>query len=338
MRKLALKEKFQNEALRSSQKALETKLREERARTGGLAAEIESLMAELLRSKRRVISWDQYDAAYQVWKGYKKKYIDRHEALKIIGDKYGVRSFFLLYPFYKIIKPFWKFKTFLIPKKKPFMPITHRKYQKYAKEAINLGGHKVLKTDTWNETQLDLPIKADAYLELDNYRVHRALSSGYNVIQGDIRQIPFPDGEFGTVIDLSTIDHIPDYEKAIQEYHRVLKNDGTALIVAWLSTWRPWPTEEKWGGKQYWFKAGEFRDTLGKYFEIIRASCKSPSTSFRRRPESRFFKIFWTPDVTGVTVSLSFARGSSESKISRNTRETNSSLVFSSRRNENTLH
>ncbi|MGP7981785.1 MAG: hypothetical protein ACLPRH_17715, partial [Syntrophobacteraceae bacterium] len=41
-----------------------------------------------------------------------------------------------------------------------------------------------------------------------------------------------------------------------------------------------------------------------------RASCKSPSTSFRRRPESRFFKVHWTADVTGVTVLLSSARGS----------------------------
>jgi ubiquinone/menaquinone biosynthesis C-methylase UbiE len=150
------------------------------------------------------------------------------------------------------------------------MRITYQKYQQHAKEAIDLGGHKVLKTDTWNEIAMNLPIKADAYLELDSYRVQRALSSGYNTIQGDIRQIPFPDGEFGTVIDLSTIDHIPDYEKAIQEYHRVLKNGGIVLIVAWLSTWRLWPTEANWGGKQYYFKAGEFRDAVEKYFEIIR--------------------------------------------------------------------
>jgi len=274
LRKLALKleQKLQNEAVRSAQKALETEFRETRARAGGLAVQIESHRAELLRCKRRVISWDEYeDAYYQVWKEYKKKYIGRHEALEIIGGEYGVRSFLLLYPFYKLIKLFWKnFKTSLVRKQKRFESITHLKYQLYAKQAINLRGYKVLKTDTWNETVMNLPIKADAYLELDNYRVQQALSSGYNTIQGDIRQIPFPDGEFRTVIDLSTIDHIPDYEKAIQEYHRVLKNDGIALIVAWLSTWRPSPIEENWGGTQYWFKASEFRDTLEKYFEITR--------------------------------------------------------------------
>ncbi len=87
--------------------------KEEHAHAGGSAAEIEPFRAELLRSKRRVIDWNRYDAAYQVWKEYRKKRIQRHEALKIIRDKYGVRSFFLLYPFRKTVKPFQKLKRFL---------------------------------------------------------------------------------------------------------------------------------------------------------------------------------------------------------------------------------
>ncbi len=58
-----------------------------------------------------------YDAAYQVWKEYKKKHIGRHEALEIIGDQYGVRSFFLLYPFYKTVKPFRKLKKWVMCRK-----------------------------------------------------------------------------------------------------------------------------------------------------------------------------------------------------------------------------
>src|SRR5208337_2377479 len=95
----------QNEALRSYQKAL--------------AVEIDSLRAELSRSKnafgsrlgrflRRIISWNKYDAAYQIWKEYKKKRISRHAALKAIKDNYGVTSFFLFYPLYKTVKPFAK--------------------------------------------------------------------------------------------------------------------------------------------------------------------------------------------------------------------------------------
>ena len=87
--------------------------KKEQGRAGGSAAEIESLGVELVESKRRAISWDQYDAAYEVWKRYKKQNIDRHEALQIIGDKYGVRAFFLLYPLYKIVRPFLKLKRSL---------------------------------------------------------------------------------------------------------------------------------------------------------------------------------------------------------------------------------
>lgn len=61
----------------------------------------------------RITSWNKYDAVYQVWKEYKKQHIDRHEALKIIGDEYGVRSFFLLYPLYTAAKPFLKCKRFI---------------------------------------------------------------------------------------------------------------------------------------------------------------------------------------------------------------------------------
>ena len=54
------------------------------------------------------INWKNYDDAYQVWKKYKRENIDRHQALTIINEKYGVRLFFLLYPLYKIVRPFRK--------------------------------------------------------------------------------------------------------------------------------------------------------------------------------------------------------------------------------------
>ena len=57
----------------------------------------------------RSISWKNYDDAYQVWKDCRRGNIERHQALKIIGDKYGVRLFFTVYPLYKIVKPFRKF-------------------------------------------------------------------------------------------------------------------------------------------------------------------------------------------------------------------------------------
>ncbi|MGO8944857.1 MAG: glycosyltransferase family 4 protein [Syntrophobacteraceae bacterium] len=63
----------------------------------------------LRRFLARSISWKNYDDAYQVWKDCRRGNIERHQALKIIGDKYGVRLFFTVYPLYKIVKPFRKF-------------------------------------------------------------------------------------------------------------------------------------------------------------------------------------------------------------------------------------
>ncbi len=65
-----------------------------------------------LRKFRKLnISWKNYDDAYQIWKKYKMGNIKRHHALQRIGYIYGVRPFFLLYPFYKTVKPFRKLAT-----------------------------------------------------------------------------------------------------------------------------------------------------------------------------------------------------------------------------------
>jgi len=116
--------KAETERLRaevSKLRALQSSLREERARADEFAGQVDLLKAELRRltnsvgfrlgrSLGRIISWNRYDAAYQVWKEFKRGNIGRDEALEIIGDEYGVRAFFLLYPLYKIAKPFQKLK------------------------------------------------------------------------------------------------------------------------------------------------------------------------------------------------------------------------------------
>ncbi len=75
-----------------------------------LAGTLDRMQAMFLR---KPVSWVEYDAAYYVWKEYRKRHISRHEALEAVGKICGVRLFFFLYPLYKAAKPIWKCKRFL---------------------------------------------------------------------------------------------------------------------------------------------------------------------------------------------------------------------------------
>lgn len=138
----------------------------------------------------------------------------------------------------------------------------HKKYQLLVNDLKPNG--IILKTDTWNEVETKYPIEADYYLEIDEERVVKAKNIGFNAYQGDIRALPFEDEVFDTLIDLSTIDHIKDYEIALNEYSRVLKKGGKAIIVAWFGDIKP---VMEYYGMQYWFNQKEFESKLP--FNII---------------------------------------------------------------------
>jgi SAM-dependent methyltransferase len=56
-----------------------------------------------------------------------------------------------------------------------------------------------------------------------------------HVVQADIRALPFRAGSFDAVLDLSTLDHVPEagVADAIDEYRRVLRESGVLLVVFW---------------------------------------------------------------------------------------------------------
>ena len=82
----------------------------DRAGQGHPAGSLGRMQARFLR---KPVSWMEYDAAYCVWKEYRKGHISWHEALEGIGKIYDVRVFFLLYPLYKAAKPIRKCGRFL---------------------------------------------------------------------------------------------------------------------------------------------------------------------------------------------------------------------------------
>jgi SAM-dependent methyltransferase len=54
---------------------------------------------------------------------------------------------------------------------------------------------------------------------------------GVDVV-ADVEDLPYPDGSFGTVIALSTFEHVPRFWRAFDEAHRVLRPDGALLFAS----------------------------------------------------------------------------------------------------------
>jgi SAM-dependent methyltransferase len=60
----------------------------------------------------------------------------------------------------------------------------------------------------------------------------RATEPSLRFVAGDMRAMPFSDGEFGAVVALGSVEHDPEGPTAaLSEFHRVLRPGGVALIT-----------------------------------------------------------------------------------------------------------
>ena len=50
-------------------------------------------------------------------------------------------------------------------------------------------------------------------------------------VVGDMREIPFADGSFASVLSVQSIEHVPDHRRVLGEVTRVLEPTGTAIFV-----------------------------------------------------------------------------------------------------------
>lgn len=116
--------------------------------------------------------------------------------------------------------------------------------------------------------------------------VGRAHNPGLRLIQADFRHLPFEDESFDYVVSFGAVEHDVDGpEKALREFHRVLRPSGTLMCsVPCLNLYRtlayPWLMARKWlkcrevlrrlwGKKapfvfyEYMWSPGEYRAILG---------------------------------------------------------------------------
>ncbi|KXK29102.1 MAG: Ubiquinone/menaquinone biosynthesis C-methyltransferase UbiE [Candidatus Hinthialibacteria bacterium OLB16] len=66
----------------------------------------------------------------------------------------------------------------------------------------------------------------DSVVYLDRYRSVDGLS-----LTGDLENLPFADGSFNTVFCSQVLEHVPEPEKVLVEFHRILKPGGKVLLT-----------------------------------------------------------------------------------------------------------
>jgi len=161
-------------------------------------------------------------------------------------------------------------------------------YRKRSLETIigyDGGTCMVLKTDAYNERK-DEPkggIVRNLFMKPENCFLleydatvcaeTRRLHSELQIVQGDIRRIPFRDEMFDAVLDLSTLDHIPmdDMPLALAGYARVLKEDGQLLLIFWCGDEKTVKESHAapWGpARIYYSHYGTVRGYIEKHFTI----------------------------------------------------------------------
>lgn len=144
----------------------------------------------------------------------------------------------------------------------------------------------LLKTDLWNEGieyQRDI---LGQYQDCENFNLYgmdislvvcyyaKSRIKNLHAIQGDIRNLPFEDEFFDIILDLSTLDHIPEDKvpKVLQQYKRVLKKDSILVLIFWYSSFSVkfvYIRRKRESDTQYYFSLESIKNEVKKRFDIL---------------------------------------------------------------------
>ena len=139
-------------------------------------------------------------------------------------------------------------------------------YYRETAEAYRNKGLRILKTDTHNESGIWshsvplAPVLAEGNtltcIEIDFTTLARAQANypSLDLRAGDILTW---DGEYDVLLDFSTIDHVADYKKALENYKKLAKE---VSVIVWLASL------DKQDGDQYWFNEEEFKKAFQDIF------------------------------------------------------------------------
>jgi SAM-dependent methyltransferase len=69
------------------------------------------------------------------------------------------------------------------------------------------------------------------FLDISPRMVELARERGIDAREGDVQELPFPDGSFDTVVAAWMLYHVPDVDRALAEMARVLTPGGALIAV-----------------------------------------------------------------------------------------------------------
>ena len=165
-------------------------------------------------------------------------------------------------------------------------------YLSTAKALTATGEPVVLKTDLFNESEQQpqnkniireiasncskiLAVDIDART-LDLARDRLQGIDNLELSNGSVTALPFADDSVDLLLDFSTIDHVADYGKVLQEYARVTRKTGRVVLFVWLIEGSETVTLEY--SNQHFFNHTNFEEELQQIFRI------SASTRIFRHP------------------------------------------------------
>lgn len=73
--------------------------------------------------------------------------------------------------------------------------------------------------------------KKTIFIDSDKNAMNLLKKSGYKTLKGDVEKIPVKNGYADAIFSSEVLEHVHDYKKGIEEFHRALKIGGILLIT-----------------------------------------------------------------------------------------------------------